>query len=321
MKPGYHFSVAPMMECTDQHYRYFARLISPNAWLYTEMITTGALLNNDPHRFLAFDESEHPVALQLGGNDPKHLALCAKLGADFGYDEINLNVGCPSSRVKQGCFGASLMLHPKLVAECIKSMVDVVNIPVTVKCRIGVDDHDSYEALCYFIDLVAQSGCQTFIVHARKAWLNGLSPKQNRDVPPLQYETVFRLKQDFPSLRFIINGGVNELDIFKALYHKVDGVMIGREAYSNPYFLAQIENFLSPNQKILSRHEVVQHFIPYLETQLKQGTKLSTIVRHILGLFQSEVGARKWRRYLSENSHLETATIDVVHQALTLTKP
>lgn len=253
-------SIAPMMDCTDRHDRFFLRLIAPHVVLYTEMITTGALIHGDANRFLAFDPIEHPVVLQLGGNSPNELAKCAKMGEDFGYDEINLNVGCPSSRVNAGRFGASLMLDSKHVAECITAMLALVKIPVTVKCRIGVDDHDSYEFLSHFIQTIADAGCKVVIIHARKAWLTGLSPKENRDIPPLRYDVVHRIKKDFPHLTIIINGGIKTLSLIKEQLFCVDGVMIGREVYSNPYFLSQIEKEIYASDS-LSREEVVEKFI------------------------------------------------------------
>jgi tRNA-dihydrouridine synthase A len=308
-------SVAPMMEWTDRHDRYFLRLISPNALLYTEMVTTGALIHGDFKRFLQFHPLEHPLALQLGGSEPEKLAYCAKLGADFGYDEINLNVGCPSDRVQSGRFGACLMLTPQLVAESVNAMVSAVHIPVTVKCRIGVDDEDSYESLCKFIALVAQAGCNVFIIHARKAWLKGLSPKQNREIPPLRYEVVRQIKQDFPHLTIIVNGGIKTINDLQEHLTYVDGVMIGREAYTNPYLLANIEeNYFATTIK--TRHEIIEQFISYVELQLQNNIKLSNMTRHILGLFQKQKGGKIWRRYLSENAHKPGAGNDVIRFAL-----
>lgn len=311
-------SIAPMMDLTDRHDRYFLRLISPHALLYTEMMTTGALLHGDYQRFLAFDALEHPIALQLGGSEPEKLAQCAKLGKEFGYDEINLNVGCPSDRVKVGRFGACLMLEPQWVGECVAAMKNVVTIPVTVKCRIGVDHHDSYQELCQFIDTVHQAGCDVFIIHARKAWLNGLSPKQNREIPPLQYETVHAIKRDFPHLTIVINGGIKQTAEIENQLNYVDGVMIGREAYANPYWLAEIEKYIFSFDinKIGNRDLIIEKFIPYIEQQLKNGVKLSSITRHILGLYQGQKGARMWRRSLSENAHRFNAGIEVINEAL-----
>jgi tRNA-dihydrouridine synthase A len=313
-------SIAPMMDCTDRHDRYFLRLIAPHVLLYTEMITTGALIHGDYQRFLAFDELEHPVALQLGGHGPAALAQCAKMGEDFGYDEINLNVGCPSDRVKSGRFGACLMLDPNLVADCVAAMAAQVKIPVTVKCRIGVDEQDSYESLVHFIKTIAAAGCNVFIVHARKAWLNGLSPKQNREIPPLRYEVVREIKKDFPQLEIIVNGGIRTLTEVQDHLQFVDGVMIGREAYSNPYMLAEIEkNIYSLEKDVITRHEVIAKLLPYLENQLAKKVKLSSMTRHILGLFQGEPGARLWRRHLSENAYKNGVGVDVVEAALTHT--
>lgn len=308
-------SVAPMMDCTDRHDRYFLRLISPHALLYTEMVTTGALIHGDYRRFLAFDPFEHPVALQLGGSDPAQLAQCARMGEEFGYDEINLNVGCPSDRVKSGQFGACLMLSPERVADCIAAMHAVVKIPVTIKCRIGVDDHDSYEALCHFMRVNIQAGCRVFIIHARKAWLNGLSPKENREIPPLRYDVVHQIKRDIPECSIVINGGIKTVSVIQEQLQHVDGVMIGREAYSNPYFLAQIEETIFSNL-CDPREVIIEKFIPYIETQLKNKVKLSSMTRHILGLFMGQKGARLWRRTLSENAHKEGMGADLLRHAL-----
>lgn len=308
-------SVAPMMECTDRHDRYFLRLLAPNVLLYTEMVTTGALIHGDYERFLKFDASEHPVALQLGGSNPEKLAYCAKLGESFGYDEINLNVGCPSDRVKSGSFGACLMLQPERVADCVAAMNNSVSIPVTVKCRIGVDHNDSYEELTHFIKLISAAGCKVFIIHARKAWLTGLSPKENRDIPPLKYDVVYQIKKDFPELEIIINGGIKTVVDVEEHLQFVDGVMIGREAYSNPYLLAELEKQFFATDPI-ARPEVIEKFIPYVEEQLRAKTKLSSITRHILGLFQSQKGARLWRRYISEHAHREGAGVHILQDAL-----
>jgi tRNA-dihydrouridine synthase A len=308
-------SIAPMMRWTDRHDRYFLRLISPHVLLYTEMVTTGALIHGDFKRFLQFHPLEHPVALQLGGSEPKQLAHCAKLGADFGYDEINLNVGCPSDRVQSGRLGACLMLEPDLVAESVEAMVSAVTIPVTVKCRIGVDHEDSYESLYQFIACIAKAGCQVFIIHARKAWLKGLSPKQNRDIPPLCYEVVWQIKRDFPDLMIIINGGIKKMADLQDHLSRVDGVMIGREAYANPYLLADIEEKYF-GTSVKKRQEIVEQFIPYIELQLQNKIKLSKMTRHILGLFQNQKGGRMWRRYLSEHAYHPNAGSEVVQDAL-----
>ncbi|RDI46000.1 tRNA dihydrouridine(20/20a) synthase DusA [Aquicella lusitana] len=313
-------SVAPMMDYTDRHDRYFLRLIAPNVRLYTEMITTQALIHGDPRYLLAFHPDEHPLALQLGGSDPALLARCAVMGEEAGYDEVNLNVGCPSPRVSSGQFGACLMQAPQLVAECISAMQHAVQIPVSVKCRIGVDYQDSYEALCHFIRTIASAGCRLFIVHARKAWLSGLSPKQNREIPPLRYDVVRQLKQDFPQLTIIMNGGIKTVaEIDDHLSH-VDGVMIGRAAYANPYLLAEIQARYYPDKQVLSRFEVIQNLIPYIHEQLQNKIKLTAITRHILGLFQGQRGAAAWRRYLSQHAHKTNAGVEVLQQALAFVK-
>jgi tRNA-dihydrouridine synthase A len=307
-----------MMDCTDRHDRYFLRLIAPDVLLYSEMITTHALIHGDRNKLLGFDAAEHPLALQLGGSDPTALAQCARMGEEAGYDEINLNVGCPSPRVSKGRFGACLMLEPALVAECIAAMRQAVSIPVTVKCRIGVDDVDSYEALYAFIQLIASSGCKTVIVHARKAWLSGLSPKQNREVPPLSYETVWRIKRDFPALTIILNGGLKTIEDMDAQLPHVDGIMIGRAAYANPYLLADIQTTYFNNQAILSREAVIDHLLPYISRQLQNGVRLNAITRHILGLFQGQRGAGNWRRYISQHAHLAGADTTIIQQALAM---
>jgi tRNA-dihydrouridine synthase A len=307
-------SIAPMMDCTDRHDRYFLRLISPHSLLYTEMITTGALIHGDRKRFLAYDQFEHPIAIQLGGSDPKALAQCAIMAEEVGYDEVNLNVGCPSDRVQSGRFGACLMLEPALVADCVAAMNQAVRIPVTVKCRIGVDEQDSFELLCQFIQTIADAGCKVFIVHARKAWLNGLSPKENREIPPLRYDIVYELKKLFPNLTFVLNGGLKTTPQIHEVMPHVDGVMIGREAYSNPYFLAQIEKEIF-HYDATKRQEVIQAFIPYVEEQLRNNVRLSTITRHIFGLFHGQPGGRAFRRYLSENAY-KACDAGVILQAL-----
>lgn len=310
-------SIAPMMDWTDRHDRYFLRLIAPHVLLYTEMVTANALIHGDFKKLLAFHPLEHPVALQLGGSEPAKLAQCAKLGEEFGYDEINLNVGCPSDRVKSGQFGACLMMQPNVVADCVAAMHQAIKIPVTVKCRIGVDNNDSYEELVNFIKTISQAGCQVFIIHARKAWLNGLSPKENREIPPLRYDVVRQIKKDFPHLTIIVNGGIKTLTEIEEHISLVDGVMIGREAYTNPYFLAEIEQkYFSISDSLKTRYEVIEQFIPYIEEQLKNNVKLSSVTRHILGLFQGQKGARLWRRHLSENACHEGANSEIVKQAL-----
>lgn len=313
------FSVAPMLDWTDRHCRHFHRLLSGEALLYTEMVTTGAIIHGKGD-YLAFGEQEHPVALQLGGSNPADLAHCAKLAEARGYDEINLNVGCPSDRVQNGMFGACLMGQATLVADCIKAMRDVVSIPVTVKTRIGIDDMDSYEFLCDFIGQVSErGGCDTFIIHARKAWLSGLSPKENREVPPLDYPRVYQLKRDFSHLTMAINGGIKTLDEAKQHLEHMDGVMLGREVYQNPGILLDVDRELFGSTAApLTGPEAIRALYPYIEAELSKGTYLGHITRHILGIFQSIPGARQWRRHLSENAHKPSAGIDVVEQALSL---
>lgn len=310
-------SVAPMLDWTDKHCRYFFRLISPDILLYTEMIVAQAIIKGDVNYLLNFNRMEHPLALQIGGNDPQLLAECASIAESFGYDEVNLNVGCPSPRVSTGQFGACLMSNPQLVARCVLAMQQKVKIPVTVKCRIGVDDQDSYENLHQFVSTVTtDSGCHTFIIHARKAWLKGLSPKQNRDIPPLQYDKVYRLKQDFPSLTIVINGGIQHLADINLHLSQVDGVMIGRAVYNNPYLLADIQQSYYPNKTILTRLEIMEAMFPYINMQLKSGAKLSHISRHLLSLFQGLPGAAAFRRYISQHI-CPNANIEVLQEALT----
>jgi tRNA-dihydrouridine synthase A len=312
-------SVAPMMDWTDRHCRYFLRLISGHTLLYTEMITTAAILHGDHDRLLSFNSSEHPVALQLGGSNPQALATCASIGEDFGYDEINLNVGCPSNRVQSGRFGACLMAEPELVAECISSMNQLVQIPVTVKSRIGIDDLDTYEDLYRFIHTVADAGCTTFIIHARKAWLQGLSPKENREIPPLCYDRVYQVKRDFPHLNIIINGGIKSTNEIQQHLTQVDGVMIGREAYHNPYLLAEVDTtFYGDTHAQAGRKEIIEKLLPYISQQIEHGVSLNSITRHLLGLFHGAPGARAWRRYISEHAHLPGAGIEVIQQASNL---
>jgi tRNA-dihydrouridine synthase A len=313
---SHRFAVAPMMEWTDRHCRYFLRLISKRTFLYTEMVTAEAVLYGDRERVLGFDEAEHPLALQLGGSDAEKLGEAARVGADYGYDEINLNVGCPSDRVQSGRFGACLMAEPQLVGECVAAMGKAVSVPVTVKCRIGIDDQDAEESLNQFIDTVAEAGCATFVVHARKAWLDGLSPKQNRDVPPLDYGRVYRLKERRPDLEIIINGGIESFAAAKAQLTHVDGVMLGRAAYADPYLLAEVDGELFGEEKTVpSRLDVLDAFRPYVENQLARGSRLNQMTRHILGLFHGQPRARAFRRHLAENAHLDGAGIDVLDQA------
>lgn len=310
------FTVAPMLDWTDRYCRYFHRLLTKQAVLYTEMVTTGAILHGDRERHLGFDTFEQPVALQLGGSEPQELAECARIAADYGYAEINLNVGCPSERVQRGAFGACLMAEPQLIAECVAAMQAAVNIPVTVKHRIGIDEQDDYAALAQFVTTVAQAGCQTFIVHARKAWLKGLSPKENREIPPLRYELVYQLKRDFPQLEILINGGITTLEQCQQHLQYVDGVMVGREAYHNPWLLAQVDPVLyGTPASFHERKAVLQALLPFVEAQLANGVPLNHISRHILGLFQGMSGARAWRRMLSENAHKPEAGITLLMDA------
>ncbi len=312
------FCVAPMMDWTDHHFRYFARLISRHTLLYTEMITTGALIHGDRKRYLKYDPAEHPIAIQLGGSDPKELALCAKMAEDHGYDEINLNVGCPSDRVQNNMIGACLMAHPALVTECLSEIIHAVAIPVTIKHRIGIDDLDSDEYLTQFVENVSQSGCKTFIVHARKAILQGLNPKQNREVPPLDYSRVYQLKEHFPKLEIIINGGITSITQCQTHLDFVDGVMVGREAYQNPWLLSDVDTILyqDDSEACLTRHDIVEQMIPYIDQALNEGHYLGHITRHMLGIFHSQPGGKQFRRHLSENAHQKGAGVDVLKEAL-----
>jgi tRNA-dihydrouridine synthase A len=312
---AFRLTVAPMMEWTDRHCRYFHRLLSPHARLYTEMVTSAALVRGGQIRLLEHSHEEHPVALQLGGSDPVELAKAARLGEVAGYDEINLNVGCPSDRVQSGKFGACLMREPDLVADCVRAMGDAVSIPVTVKCRIGVDDQDAYADLQQFTETMIGAGVRILIVHARKAWLKGLSPKENREVPPLDYERVYRLKREFPELTVLINGGITTVEAVRGHLARVDGVMLGRSAYHDPYLLAQLEADLY-GVELPERAAVLEHMRVYIEAELQRGTLLKHISRHLLGLFQGEPGARAFRRTLSEESHLPNAGWAVIERAL-----
>lgn len=309
-------SVAPMMTHTDRHFRYLLRLISRRVMLYTEMITTGSLIHGRQHHRLDHSTAEHPLGLQLGGSNPRQLAQCAAMAEDRGYDEINLNIGCPSDRVQNGHFGACLMARPELVADCVAAIKARVRLPVTVKTRTGVDNQDSYKSLCNFIDTVAAGGCQTFIIHARKAWLQGLSPRQNRDIPPLNYDRVHRIKRDFPHLTVIINGGLDSLEAALAHLQYVDGVMIGRAVCNNPYLLARADQLIYGDAgNPPSRAEILENFIEYVEKQLAQGVPLQRMSRHILGLFQGQAGARAWRRHLSEHAVRNGAGLEVLSEA------
>ena len=313
------FCIAPMMDWTDRHCRFFHRLLTANALLYTEMVTAEAVLHGDRDRLLGFSPEEHRVALQLGGSDPAKLAEAAAIGADYGYDEINLNVGCPSDRVQEGRFGACLMAEPGLVADCVAAMRARVTVPVTVKCRIGIDDQDSEAGLERFVSAVAGAGCRTFMVHARKAWLQGLSPKENRELPPLDYGRVYRLKAAHPELEIIVNGGIGSLEEAEAHLAQVDGVALGRAAYQNPYLLAEVDRrLLGAPSAPPSRRAVIEAMLPYAERHIGAGGRLNNIARHILGLYHGQPRARAFRRHLSERAPREGAGIDVLQEALQL---
>jgi tRNA-dihydrouridine synthase A len=320
MAADYHrFSVAPMMDWTTRECRYFHRQLTRKALLYTEMVTTGALLFGDVERHLRFDEAEHPVALQLGGSDPLDLAKATKLAEQWGYDEVNLNCGCPSDRVQNGSFGACLMAQPTLVRDCIKSMQDAVSIPVTVKHRIGIDENDSYEHMLDFVSTVAESGCDTFIVHARKAVLGGLSPKQNREVPPLKYDYVYRLKQELPQLNIIINGGIKTHAECEQHLQHVDGVMLGREAYHNPWLLAEVDSrYFDTENPLAQRQQAVAAMLPFIDAELAAGQRLFYSTRHMMGLFQAQQGAKAFKRFLSENAWKPDAPSQVLADAAAL---
>ncbi|MET0267640.1 MAG: tRNA dihydrouridine(20/20a) synthase DusA [Duganella sp.] len=317
---GRRISVAPMMDWTDRHCRVFHRHISQHTWLYTEMVTTGALVYGDVERHLRFNDEEHPVALQLGGSDPADLATSARLGEKWGYDEINLNCGCPSERVQKGAFGACLMAEPQLVADCVKAMRDAVSIDVTVKHRIGIDKSESYDFVRDFVGTVAEAGCTTFIVHARNAILKGLSPKENREIPPLKYDFAYRLKRDFPDFEIIINGGIKtEAEIDEHLRH-VDGVMLGREAYHNPFLMASFDQrYYGADREAATRAQVIEAMIPYIESQLAQygvhGLKMNSITRHMLGLMQGLPGAKSFRQTLSDSKQLASGNAQLLREA------
>ncbi len=316
--PLYPLSVAPMMDRTDRHFRYFMRQITRRTLLYTEMVTAAAILHGDRTQLLGFSPIEKPLVLQVGGDNPKELAICAQVAEDMGYDEINLNVGCPSSRVKQGNFGACLMAQPERVAEAITTMQQSVKIPVTVKHRIGIDDRDRYEDLVHFVQIVAQQGgCQRFSIHARKAWLQGLSPKENRTIPPLRYEEVHRLKRDFPHLWIEINGGITTLSQVQQQLQQVDGVMIGRAAYDNPYLFAIADQVIfGEKSDSLTRHQIIERMFPYIEDCLSRGMRLNSVTRHLLQLFTGQPGTKAWKRHLSENVYRPGAGVEVLQQAL-----
>ncbi len=311
--------VAPMMDWTDRHCRYFHRLLSRDCVLYTEMVTADAVLHGDQDRLLGFHGSEHPVVLQLGGSDPIKLSQAARVGEQLGYDEINLNVGCPSDRVQEGRFGACLMAEPERVAECVGAMGAAVSIPVSVKCRIGIDDQDTEADFSRFVETVSQAPCRIFIVHARKAWLEGLSPKQNRDVPPLDYDRVYGLKRARPDLEIIINGGINSLAACSAHLEHVDGVMLGRAAYQDPYILAQVQQQLfTPDVALPLREDILSALVPYVASHLSKGGRVNNITRHILGLYRGIRGGRAFRRHLSENAFGDGAGVEVLEEAIAI---
>lgn len=309
------FCIAPMMDWSDRHCRVFWRQLSRDALLYTEMVTTGALLHAEPARFLDYDDCEHPLALQLGGSNPADLAKCAALAEQWRYDEVNLNCGCPSDRVQNGSFGACLMGEAQTVADSVKAMRNACDLPVTVKHRTGIDDLDSYAFLCDFVGRVADAGCEVFIVHARKAWLSGLSPKENREIPPLEYEKVYQLKRDFPQLEIIINGGIHSIHEARLHLDYVDGVMMGRSAYQNPSILREVDRLFYAGKDAPDASEALSRLYPYIQKQLEQGSRLNHITRHLLGLFNGQPGAKQFRRHLSENAHKPGANIDVLKDA------
>ncbi len=311
------FSVAPMMDCTDRFARYLLRLISRHALLYTEMVPAAAVVHGTADRFLRFDPAEHPVAVQFGGSEPDELSRCARWADRYGYDEINLNVGCPSDRVQSGRFGACLMAEPERVAACVAAMIAVTDVPVTVKTRIGIDNRDSYAALAEFVETVAAAGCRCFTIHARKAWLQGLSPRQNREIPPLRYDKVYRLKREFPELEIIVNGGIRSLEEADRHLSVVDGVMLGREAYHNPWILADVDRrfFNDDAAPRRDRETVLQHYLEFVDRELACGVPLPAMSRHLLGLYQGVPGARRFRRHISENAHRRGADAGVLREA------
>ncbi len=311
-------SVAPMMGYTDRHARYFLRLITKHALLYTEMVTTAALLHGDRDRLLRYHPAEHPLALQLGGSDPTELAECSRIAAEAGFDEINLNIGCPSDRVQSGRFGACLMAEPALVSDCVAAMQAAGDVPVTVKCRIGIDDMERYDQFEYFIETVADAGCNTFIVHARKAWLHGLSPKQNREVPPLKYDYVYRLKREHPLLNIVLNGGVGSIDQLRTHIEHVDGVMLGREAYHNPYLLASVDALYGDGRELISRETIARRYMEYIDAEQASGLQPQQMIRHVLGLYKNQPGSRHWKRHLSEFAHTAGAGSRTIAEALDL---
>jgi tRNA-dihydrouridine synthase A len=314
-------SIAPMLDCTDRHERYFLRLLSKHILLYSEMVTTNALLHTDPDMFLRHQEFEYPAVLQLGGSNPADLAKCSKMVEAAGFQEVNLNCGCPSDRVQNGNFGACLMKDKNLVADCFKAMQDAVSIPVSIKCRIGVDEFDSWEFFRDFIGTIADAGCRVFIVHARKAWLKGLSPKENREVPPLNYDTVHRLKAEMPQLNISINGGIKTLDQTLELLQDLDGVMVGREAYENPWFLRDADERIfndASAAKPESRKALLEAYLPYVEMEAARGTPATILVRHLYGLFNGKPGARKFRQYLGENAPKTNNPAEMIRRAMDL---
>ncbi|RNL63930.1 tRNA dihydrouridine(20/20a) synthase DusA [Zhongshania marina] len=314
------FCVAPMLDWSDRHCRVFWRQLTTEAVLYTEMITTGALIHGDAERHLNFSDVEHPVALQLGGSDPEALAHSVRLAEQWGYDEVNLNCGCPSDRVQNGFFGACLMSRPALVADCVKAMKDACSLPITVKHRIGIDEQEGYGPLQEFVAAIAEAGSDAIIVHARKAWLQGLSPKENREIPPLNYGLVHQLKQDFPDLEIIINGGIQTIDDAVSQLSYVDGIMMGRSAYQTPFILADVDSqFYGQDRQTPVRGDVIRGMFPYIEAELAKGTRLNHMTRHILGLFNGEPGGRLFRRHISEYAHRPNAGIEILEQALQLT--
>jgi len=317
LEPSRRFCVAPMMDWTTSHYRVLARVLSRRALLYTEMVTTGALIHGDTARFLRHNPAEYPLALQLGGSNPEELAHCARLAEDYGFDEVNLNVGCPSDRVQNNMIGACLMEHPDKVAAGVAAMVAATSLPITVKHRIGINGHESWDNLCEFIEKVSAAGCRTFIVHARIAVLEGLSPKENRDIPPLKYDWVYHLKARYPHLEIVINGGIKTFDECHQHLQHTDGVMLGREAYHNPWLLAGVDaEFFDQPAPIDSRHNALRRVLPFIQEELDRGVYLSHISRHLMGLFHGQPGGRQFRRYISENAHKPGAGLDVIEAAM-----
>ncbi len=311
------FCIAPMMDCSDRHARYFLRMFSSHMLLYTEMVTAAAILHGDRDYLLGFNTEEHPLAVQLGGSDPEQLHRAGEICADYGYDEINLNCGCPSDRVQSGQFGACLMQDPALVAECVSALKSASNLPVTVKHRTGIDQQDEYDRFAAFASAQIDAGAEALIVHARNAWLEGLNPKQNREIPPLKYDWVYRLKRDFPQQQIIINGGIKTLDACLEHLQQVDGVMLGREPYQNPYMLHDVDRviFAQPGTEAPGRIAMLHKMYPYIEKQLQQGMPLTRIVRHLIGLFHGVPNGRRWRRFLSENAYRKSAGIETLYQA------